>query len=57
MFYEITDTNNKMQDALGNDLSFHPVFVVEGDSPEAALAAWQEQHGRDTEGVVVKEVG
>ena len=57
MIYEVTNTNIEMEDTNGNKLGFHPVFVVEADSPEDALLQWGTQHGRDTEGVVVKEVG
>lgn len=56
MIYEITDTSRTMHDTFGNDLKFHPVYVVEGDTEDEALQAWCEQYGRDSSGTIVKPV-
>lgn len=57
MIYELTDTSITLTDTFGNDLGFHPVYVVEADNPGAAVQQLLELYGRPTEGITIKEVG
>ena len=47
-----------MTDVFGNELGFHPIYVIEADSEKEALQKWLDMpwHDRGLEGVIAKEI-